>query len=173
MAYYDALVAKWGTLSVGTSIGSIQSAITTINGASIAGPAVNVPATSVVGYLALNGKLTNLQAYAAAGTGSSPIAILAAKEFVTLMGISGMVFQMTVPATATAIQNFLEAMTLDSGTGITATDVTAILALSTPPVLWTTAPVLLGGGGLNSAIVNSWDLLNAGLITADQAEAIG
>jgi hypothetical protein len=50
----------------------------------VAGPDVDVPAGAVVGYLALQGKLTGLQKYVAAGAGDAP-ALTAAGELLTLL----------------------------------------------------------------------------------------
>ena len=170
MAGYDELVTYWGQLSPGTTTASIQSAIETINTRTIAGPAVNVPAVEVAGYFAANAKLSTLESYATSGT--NPLARTAAAEFIAVIGIAGMSFGMTDPAVYTAVQNFMEALASDSATGINASDVTNVMALANPQILWVTADISVGGAGLSS-LINSWDLSNAGVISPDQAEVIG
>jgi hypothetical protein len=135
MAYFDALRAQWTTLPAGDTPAQKLAAI---NALTLAGPAVDVPVGEVAGYLALQGKLSALQAYAASPpAGANATAVVAAKELVTLLGAPSVsVFRMSDAATATAVRNFLNALTADAATGITAQDVAALLGLAATTLPW-------------------------------------
>lgn len=136
MAYYDALKAKWATLT-----GTVADKLTAINAATVVGPRVDVAISSVVGYLALQAKLSTLQAYASnPPTSAVPQAVVAAKELVTLIATPSIhIFQLTDANTYAAVSNFLNALAGDAGTGIVASDVTALLGMAETTVSWWSA----------------------------------
>ncbi|HZT90279.1 MAG TPA: hypothetical protein VFA12_20230 [Stellaceae bacterium] len=145
---YTALKTAWNSSTqppsgvTGTAlIGSMtnQQKADAINGWVVAGSKVDVPIGSVIAYLALQGKLTGLQTYVA-GTGQQPQSLVAAKELLTLLSTPSITsFQMSNPATGTAVENFLNALAADSASGIVAADVTALLAMADTTVLWRVA----------------------------------
>lgn len=135
MAYYDALKTAWAALPSGDTTAQ---KLTAINAATVAGPAQDVPIGDVVAYLALQGKLSGLQAYVMAGTGNAT-ALTAAKELLTLLSTPSVtVFRMSNAETYATVQNFLEDLAADSGSGsgITSADVTNLLALAATAEPW-------------------------------------
>jgi hypothetical protein len=149
MAYYDALVAEWATLSAGNSTAQKLAAI---NAMTVAGPNLDVAVSAVVGYLALNGKLSALQKYAASPP-ATEAGIAGAELVALLMCPNAPAFRMSEVATYAAVSAFLNALADDSNSGIAANDVTSLLALAVgPTVTWCQAngypDAALGGGGL-------------------------
>lgn len=153
MAYYDALVAKWATLS-----GTTAQKLAAINALTVAGPNQDVPVGTVVGYLALQGKLSGLQAYVVSTPPPAATPLTAAKELLTLLSTPSVtVFQMSVPSVYSAVEAFLDALAADPNSGIVSADVAALLALAAgPEVLWTAANGYPPGG------INMNDLVAAG-----------
>ncbi len=133
MAYYDALIAKWATLS-----GSSNEKLAAINALTVDGPKVDVPISEIVGYLALSGKLAGLQTYAAnPPSGANASALVAARELVALIASpNAPAFHMSDPSVYTTVQGFLSALVGDVVTGITATDQAALLGLAATTIPW-------------------------------------
>jgi hypothetical protein len=132
-SYYDALTTKWATLS-----GTTNDKLVAINALTVAGPAKDVSASSVIGYLALNAKLSGLLAYAAAPPqGAQAVTVVAAKELAALLSMpSFTTFYLSDPQVAAGVQVFLNALAGDAATGIAAADVTALLALGNTTIPW-------------------------------------
>lgn len=151
MAYYDALIAKWATLS-----GTTEAKLAAINALTVAGPNVDVPVSAVVGYLGENLKLAKLQAYAtAAMQAPAPTeAQIAGAELMALfgMGINAPAFRMSDPTKYANMQALLTALAGDTASGIVTADVTALLALSATTIPWWQATVTQDGGGLSSTV---------------------
>lgn len=133
MAYYDALVAQWATVT-----GTTAQKLAAINAQTIAGPKVDVPISSVIAYLALNGKLATLQAYGASPPATANAqALIAARELVALMtSPNAPPFRMSESSVFSAVQGFLQALTADAATGVTAADQSALLALANTTIPW-------------------------------------
>lgn len=94
---------------------------------------VDVPVASVVGYLALRGKIAGLQQYVKTGTGQAD-ALVAAAELLTLISTPSLtMFWTSTPAVYDGIKDFLDALVADSGSGIAQADADALLALAAPP----------------------------------------
>lgn len=155
MSYYDALIAKWSTLT-----GTTAEKLGIINSLTAPGPIVDVPVSSVVGYLAFNGKLAGLLDYAAAPpSGAVPMAVIAAKELSAYISSPNAPhFGMSNPANYAVVSSFLDALVSDPNTGLTATDKTNILALASSVLPWWkangyTSPIsdadLFAAGGLS------------------------
>jgi hypothetical protein len=149
MAYYDALIAQWASLPAGDSTAQKLAAV---NAMTVAGPNIDVAVSSVVGYLALNGKLSVLQKYAA-NPPATEAGIAGAELVALLMCPNAPAFRMSDGTTYAAVSAFLNALAGDGNSGIAANDVTALLALATGPmVTWCHAngypDAALGGGGL-------------------------
>lgn len=157
MAYYDALVAKWATLS-----GSTAAKLAAINALTLPQPErVDVPQSQVVRYLAINGKLATLLAYAKSPPASAAGVAAAELAAVLNMGQNAPPFYTSQSADFTALQTMLNALASDTNSGLAAADVTALLALSQPPVPWWSVSVANGGGGLSSPVAQA-DLTIAG-----------
>ena len=143
---YSNLIAAWNAPTTppagvtGASLAGLATAakIAAVNGWTVAGPAKDVSASSVLGYLALQGKLSMLQIYAAgAPTTGRSAAQVAACELVALFTLPSFTgFQMSNPAVYAACGGFLSALTLDAVSGIVAADVTNILALAATTAPW-------------------------------------
>jgi len=150
MTDYTALASLWATLPAGDTT---EQKLAAVNAMSVAGPKQDVPVGEVVGYLALQGKLSALQDYAAAKTGQAQ-AVIAARELATLLAAPSVsTFRMSDETTYGAIAAFLNALAGDAASGITAADVTALLALAqAPDISWCRAngypDAAQGGGGL-------------------------
>lgn len=133
MAYYDAFAAQWATLT-----GTTDQKLSSINALTVAGPLKDVPASSVIGYLALNAKLSGLLAYAASPPANSPpAAVVVAKELSAMLNMpSFTTFYLSNPQVAAALQLFLSTLASDPNTGLTAADSTALLALGNTTLPW-------------------------------------
>jgi hypothetical protein len=170
MAYYTALIAAWNGATqppTGVTGTALISSMTTaqklaaVNNWAVPGPNADVPVSAVVGYLGLQGKLSGLQAFAAnpPSGDTNTEAILAAKELVAIIGCPNAPdFGMSNSAYYSTIQGMLNALAADASSGITATDVTNLLALAATTVPWWQA------GGYTSAISTA-DLGAAGGLT--------
>jgi hypothetical protein len=159
MAFYDALIAKWATLS-----GTTAQKLATLNALTAAGPTQDVSASAALAYFALNAKLSGLLAYAASPpTNAQAPVVVAAKEFAALFSMPAFTtFQLSNPSILATVQVFLNLLASDAATGITAADATALLALGSTTVSWCKAngypEAQSGGGGITNV-----DLTNAGL----------
>ncbi len=132
MAYYDALKTEWAALS-----GTTAAKLAAINAMTVAGPKQDVSVSSVVAYLALNAKFANLQSYAASPpTGAQAAAVTAAKEFLAILSTPVSTFQMSIASIYSTISTFLNALAADPASGITAADVTALLAMTATTIPW-------------------------------------
>lgn len=157
MSYYDALAAKWATLS-----GSADEKLSAINALTIAGGAKNVPVGEVVGYLALHGLLPGIEAFASTPPQGADTQIVgAAKALITLIATPSIsVFQTSDPAQYAIIETLLGG--LASAGLLAASDSQALLSLAATSLPWWQATVVQGGGGLTSP-VGVGDLSAAGL----------
>lgn len=172
MSYYSSLISAWNS-AIQPPAGITGAGLSTNNTTdenlallwawTVPGPNVDVKVSSVVGYLALNSKLYNLQNYASTAVvginGATTASVTAAKELVSLMASPNAPnFQTSVSSVYSTIQMMLEALASDSNTGITSTDVTNLLALAATTILWWQSV------GLTSP-PNIYDLQAAGLST--------
>ncbi len=141
---YSPLIAVWSstTLPAGASgtalvVGDTPAQkLVKINTWTVPGPTQDVAAPSVYGYLALVGKLASLQTYAASAPATA--SGLAARQFFALLAIpSFQTFETSNPAVYSAVSAWLAAWAGDANTGITASDVSAILALAATSSAWT------------------------------------
>lgn len=133
MAYYDALVAKWATLT-----GTTAEKLAAVNALTVAGPNIDVPASEVIGYLALNGKLSALQAYAASPpSGATAGAVTAAKELIALFSLPTFAtFQMSNSIVYGGVSQFLGALASDPASGVTSQDEASLLAMAATALPW-------------------------------------
>jgi hypothetical protein len=112
-----------------------------LNAWTVAGPKQDVPFSSVIGYLGLQGKTAMLQAFAktaqAVESGSQTPAQVAAISLVsTLANPNAQVFRTADDTVYAAIGTMLTALVSDEGTGLTADDKTALLALADSTLPW-------------------------------------
>jgi hypothetical protein len=179
-ANYATLQAAWnaamasGYLPSGVSGTAITTAMTAqqklaaIEGWTVAGPVQDVTVAQVVGYLAIAGKLTALQSYAASPpSGAAASGVAAAKDFMTLLALGGSTpIAMSEAQIAAGVETLLAALVADStNSGIAASDQTALLALAQgAPQRWDRTPVAQGGAGLPGTLCAT-DLILAGLAT--------
>jgi hypothetical protein len=146
---YTALMAAWASTALPTGVSGtpLSSGMTTaqklaaVNGWTVAGPAVDVQVSSVVGYLGLNAKLSVLQTYATtavAGTnGATTQSVTAARELMAIIDCpNAPSFQMSSAEVYSTIQGMLSALEGDSNSGITGSDATALLGLSASTEPW-------------------------------------
>lgn len=141
MAYYDALVSKWATLT-----GNTASKLTQINALMIPGPAVPTLVPTYRIYNCLD---------------PAEFVALTAAQQQRLRDILGM--GMVDVSTGTNVRAVILAI-FGAGTA-TRTALTAMVAeYESPQILWWSATVAQGGGGLSSP-VNSADLAAAGGLT--------
>lgn len=179
-ANYTTLTAAWnaatasGYLPSGVSGTAITTAMTpqqklaAMQGWTVAGPTQDVSIAQVVGYLAIAGKLTALQSYAAnPPSGAAASGVQAAKDFTTLLSLGGTTtIAMSEASIASGVEALLAALVADTtNSGITATDQTNLLALAaSAPQRWDRTPVAQGGAGLPGSL-SATDLILAGLAT--------
>lgn len=140
MAYYDALIAKWATLTPGTTAAKLAQ----INAITVAGTAIKATL--------------------------SPSRILNAIVFADLAALTQLqVTQLTLllqgdsvdASTGTSIRTGIQA--LFSGKATTLANLGALVApYDTPSIPWATAAIAQNGGGL-VAMVQPSDLIQAGL----------
>ena len=158
MAYYDALVSAWNAGAVPSGVtgaplaGTTPQKLALLNAWTVAGPPQDIPMASVVAYLALNGKLAGLQAYAASAASGATFltqAQVAARELVALMSVPSITaFEMSNPAIYAGVSGFLTALAGDSVSGITSADVSNLMAMSATAKPWWQAQGY--GGPLNA-----------------------
>ena len=153
--YYDPLIAKWATLT-----GTTEEKLTQINTLTITGPMRDVPAVEVRNYLLVNGITYKLRKFIAAPGAAADEIIGVAQSLLDMVSLpDASPFIITDPTLAAQFSGFLDA--LISVNIISDTDKTNLLVLSETVLLWCTAPVELGGGGLSSSVSYS-DLTAAG-----------
>lgn len=177
MTDYSALIDHWKSLPQAArgDYRAIADNLKSLNTATVQGPRVDVPTSEVIGYLAMNVKLIAIQSYAGnPPDGADPKAVVVAKELVVLLTTPNLpLFRTSDPAVFAAISNLLKQLVADPASGITEDDRTALLSMSDGPILdWHKTPVDQGGAGLVGHYVNAWDLFNAGLISADDANLV-
>lgn len=160
MTYYDALIAKWATLTPGTTAQKLAS----VNALTVAGPNVDVQPAQVVRYLAINLKLATLLKYAQSAPSTEAGACAAELAAVLGMGVNAPPFYTSQAADYAALQAMLTALSSDTNSGLIAADVTALLALASTTIPWWKATVVNSGGGL-SGLVSQADLAAAGGLT--------
>ena len=169
MTDYSALISAWNLSSatpgalphgvVGTSLHGLSTAakIEAVNGWTVHGPLQDVDATEVLGYLALAGKLAQLQTYAKTPPATS--AGVAASEFFALLSTpSFSVFRTSLPAVYSGVSTWLNDWAQDPATGVTTGDVAAILDMAATTTPWWQVSSLSGP-------ISDPDLQNAGGLT--------
>lgn len=132
MAYYDALKQQWATLP---STDTTAQKLAAMNALTVAGPNVDVPISSAVGYLGLNAKLATLMKYAANPPATA--AGIAGAELVAVMNCpNAPAFGTSNPTTYATLQEMLNLLAGDAASGITSTDVTNLLGLAATTIPW-------------------------------------
>lgn len=154
MGYYDALVAKWPSLSATTTAAKLVE----INGLTVAGPTVDIPITRVTAYLLLNGIPAKARLFLAA-----PPAGATTEQLVTAQSLLDLITTPTL--TSVQMTNAAVAATVDAllsnlvAIGVMSqADVTNLVALSQTQIPWWQS------AGYSSPISNS-DLAAAGGLT--------
>jgi len=140
MAYYDALAAKWATLS-----GSTDEKLAAINAEMVAGPRVDVQISSVMGELMLSGAFLPLASFAGGnptGDSAHDNALFAAKMLMTLVtSPNAPAFNLADSGRYATITGMLNAIVSyeaahPGATGMTANEEAALLALSATTLPW-------------------------------------
>ena len=134
MAYYDALIAKWATLT-----GSTASKLAQVNALTVAGPSQTVPVLTVMTYLRTN----NLWLAIKAAQGTSPGAA-AAVDYNSDPRVE------TIDVTLPIVQAMLS--DLQSHNLLSAQNVADINAMAGTTIPWWQVSVANGGGGLNGPV---------------------
>jgi hypothetical protein len=135
-AWHDATQPPTGVTGTGLT-GSMTTAqkIVAVNGWTVPGPNIDVPVSSVVGYLSLNGKLSGLIKYAASPPATE--AGIAGAELVAVINCPNAPnFQTSQSGAYSAVSGLLTALAGDSNSNISSTDATALLALSATLIPW-------------------------------------
>ena len=168
MAYYDALIVRWATLT-----GTTDQKLAAVNALTVAGPNVDVQIQNVVGTLMLSGAYLRLAAFAQTAPTGVTVHDTALGASMLLMSLltspNAPPFNMSNATNYAAISGMLGALltqeTVTAGsTGITQGVHDALLALSATTISWWQAPVASNGGGLTSPITAP-DLILAGSLT--------
>lgn len=133
MSYYDALIAKWATLT-----GSTDEKLAAINSEMVDGPKQDVPVSAITGYLALNLKLAPLIAYAdSPPAGAIAGSTLCARNLVAVFRLpQPPAFGTSDPTTYDALSAALDAIIADPLSGLTQADGVALMALADTQILW-------------------------------------
>lgn len=155
MAYYDALIAKWATLT-----GTTDEKLAAVNALTLPGPNADVPVAAVEGYLSLAGVPTAMEDWIAANPAPSVPRTACNELLRTIASPHVETFAMSQPATYAALQGMLQA--LEAVSLLTSGQVADLLAMAATTVPWWQASVAAGGGGL-SGPVSETDLEPAGL----------
>lgn len=143
MAYYDALVAKWATLTPGTTAAKLAQ----INALTVTGPAIPLVVPSYEIYECID---------------PTEFAALTAGNQTIMRDIIGMGTVNGSPGTRTRAR--IVAL-FPNASGPTRLALAALAAkYDTPQIPWATAPVSLNGGGLGALVAPS-DLEQAGGLT--------
>lgn len=146
MAYYDALVAKWATLT-----GTTAQKLATVNVLTVTGPTRPVSIVDVMAYLRQNNLWMPIKAATAISPGAAAAVDLSTDlrattiDF-TLPVVAGMLADLVAHALLTQAQS------------------NALTAMSNTTIPWWQATVAQGGGGLSSPVSQS-DLSAAGGLT--------
>lgn len=163
MAYYDALIAEWATLT-----GTTAQKLAAVNALTVAGQNVDVDVSAVVGKLMLSGAYFPLLSFSQGPTNSNPThdaALASAKSLMTLIAIPNAPrFQMSDPTTFATVKGMMDAILAEEtatpgSTGFTQAVHDALLALCATVIPWWQAAT---GGNLSSP-VSANDTASAGL----------
>lgn len=141
MGHYDALIAKWATLS-GTTAGKLAA----INALTVPGTPQLVPVWKVVTYLRENGLWLCIKASTAPGAQT-------AVDYNADQRVENI--DVTLPATQAMLANLIE------NSLVSAEQAAAITAMAQTSLPWWSTPIDHGGGGLSSPVTEA-DLVNAG-----------
>lgn len=131
MAYYDALIAKWGTLS-----GTTAAKLAAINALTVAGPSQDVAPSAIVAYLALNLRLATLLKYAANPPATEAGAAAAELAAILQMGSNAPIFASSQAAVLVAVTGMLNAIAADESSGLMSTDAVNLIALASTALPW-------------------------------------
>ncbi len=131
MAYYDALVAEWATLT-----GTTADKLAAIDALTVAGPNVDVAPAAIVAYLALAGKLAALLKYAAAPPASAAGVAAANLAAVLAMGSNAPSFAMSQPGVYAQMDAMRGARAGAAASGLSAAAAAALLALAATTTPW-------------------------------------
>lgn len=143
MAYYDALIAKWATLTPGTTAAKLAQ----INALTVTGAAIPLIVDAYEIYECID---------------PTEFAALTAANQVIMRDIIGMGKVDGSPGTKTRAR-IVELFT--NASGPTRLALAALAGkYDTPQIPWATAPVALNGGGLGAMVAPS-DLVQAGNLT--------
>jgi hypothetical protein len=145
MAYYDALIAKWATLS-----GTTQAKLAAINALTVPGPSQPIPVLQVMTYLRTNNLWLPIKAAVATSAGAAAAVDYNSDPRVQTLDVS---LPIVLGMLADLVTNKLLAQSQSD----------AIKAMGTPLVPWITTTVANGGGGL-SGPVSQPDLDKNGLV---------
>lgn len=159
MAYYDALAAKWATLT-----GTTDEKIAAANALTLPGPAVDVAVSAIEGALGLAGSLTAIEDWLDT---SPPLgeARTSAKELMrTIVSPHVMTFQTSKPEVLATLTAMLGSLVAVVPPLLASEQVNALLAMAQTTVPWWGAPTEDGGAGL-SGPVSETDLQPAGDLT--------
>jgi hypothetical protein len=159
MVDYTALKAEWATITTANPGFTTAQKLAAVNALTVAGPNVDVPVADAVLFLANEGKWAALAVYgqkalaSLAAGGALTTAQSAGAQFAALMQSSQFTaFKTSTSAGMAAITAMLNAVASDAASGISLSDVAALLALAANPVPWWSATVAQGGGGLSSPV---------------------
>jgi hypothetical protein len=142
MAYYDALVAKWGD---GTLTGTTDQKLAAINALGVAGPKADVPVSIVVGRLMLSGAYLTLAAFAKGatnGTQTHDDALTAAQMLMALITTpNAPAFATSDPADYATIKGMMDAVLAQEvaqpgSTGFTQAVHDGLLSLAETSIPW-------------------------------------
>lgn len=142
--YYDALVAKWPTLS-----GTTAEKLAAINALTLAGPNVPVPVLQVMTYLRTNNLWMAIKASATPGA-------QAAVDYNSDPRVQ------TLDVSLPIVQGMIADLVTHSL--LTQTQANEIIAMGNVGIPWWKTPVASGGGGLSGPITMA-DLQAAGNLT--------
>jgi hypothetical protein len=140
MAYYDALVTKWATLT-----GTTADKLAAVNAATVAGPNVDVTVPQIVGYLLLHGAYLPVAAFAqgaTTGDATHDAALAAAKTLMAAITVpNAPTLGMSDPSTYAIIKGMADAVlaqeTASPGsTGFTQAVHDGLLALAATTTPW-------------------------------------
>jgi hypothetical protein len=131
VAYYDALVAKWPTLT-----GDTDQRLAALAALTVPGPTVDVPISSVEGALGLAGSLTAIEDWLATAPPAS-LARTAARELLRAIASPHIqTFQMSDPTVAAMLAGMLQAL-VDAGPQLlTQAQVDGLLAMARTHLPW-------------------------------------
>jgi hypothetical protein len=142
--YYDALVAKWATLS-----GTTAEKLAAINALTLAGPNVPVPVLQVMTYLRTNNLWMAIKASATPGA-------QAAVDYNSDPRVQ------TLDVSLPIVQGMIADLVTHSL--LTQTQANEIIAMGNVGIPWWKMPVASGGGGLKGHVGMN-DLIAAGNLT--------